>query len=1071
MPPVLNVRLLGAFRLLQDREEVRGFDQARLQELLAYLIVRRGTPVPRAQLAFLFWPDSTDEQARTNLRNLLHRLRRRLPGADELLSVTESSVQWRCTQDCRIDVAEFESRLAEAAATSVITARLAALEGAVALYGGDLLPGCYSEWVLAERDRLAGAYREALTQLAGLYEERGDYRCAIAHTNTLLRHDPLHEPAHAQLMRLHALNDDRAGALHAYHTCATVLRRELDVEPGPATRALYERLLGAQPQPARVAPAEAAIPLVGREGEWPQLQQAWRRAAGLPRVVVISGEAGIGKSRLAEALAEWVSRQGIPALTARCYEAGGDLAYAPIVSWLRRGRRPALSDPWMRELSRLLPEIAAERPDLAAPEPLTETWQRLRLFEALTRALVAGQSSLLLVLDDLQWIDKDTLDWLHYLIAGPVAPRGRGQLLVVTTCRCDEQGIAASIATWKADLQRTGQLTEIALGPLARDGALALASRVAGCALDPALADALYRGTEGHPLFIVEMVRSGFERSAGETAAHAAKASHSAAALPEKVRLVLDARLAQLSPAARGVVETAAVVGRAFTFQVVALAADLDEGALVDCLDEAWRKRIIREQGNGAYDFSHDKLREAAYDGLSRTRRRWLHARVAAALQRGHEDDLDRAAAPIAEHLEAAGQTAEAASWHERAAGFSHSIYAHTDALAALDRAIALLGDVAQAGDRQVALARLHETRGDILLHLAHLAEARAAFAAALESTSEREAIARARLRRKTGKVLEEEREPYERVAAEYDAAEELLGRSDLPRDAAWWVEWCQVQLEHLILLYWWNRPDEMSDRIFIARPLIERHGTAYQKATLFSNLAQAEIRRNRLGPTPGAVRHARAALAVLPPSASDMALATHRFNLGFYLLWNGEYSEAEQTLVAALRLAEQVGDVTVQARCLAYLTIAHRRQGAEEQAAGYARRTLGVAQTAGNQAHVYTGTAYGAQAWLAERQGALADAERLGQLALQAFEAYGAPYPLYWQALWPLLAVALAQERVEDAILRARRLVDPEQQPLEREIAAQLAAALAAWDAGRADVAQQALTAALRAARERNLT
>ena len=245
---------------------------------------------------------------------------------------------------------------------------MASLEQAVAVYGGELLPGCYSDWLLAERDRLAQAYGAALEQLAARYEERRDYRQAIGHAQTLLRHDPLHEPAYARLMRLQALNDDRAAALHTYHTCATVLRRELDVEPGPATRELYERLLNVMPQPAAPAQTEAAIPLVGREAEWTQLQQAWRAAAGRPRLALISGEAGIGKTRLAEALAEWVGRQGIPALTARCYAAGGDLAYAPVVTWLRGHPLAPLADPWLRELARLLPEILIERPDLPPPD-------------------------------------------------------------------------------------------------------------------------------------------------------------------------------------------------------------------------------------------------------------------------------------------------------------------------------------------------------------------------------------------------------------------------------------------------------------------------------------------------------------------------------------------------------------------------------------------------------------------------------------------------------------------------------------------------------------------------------
>ena len=419
----LRVHLLGSFRLLHRDEAVTGFDQARLQELLAYLLLHRKVPIPRQQLAFLFWPDSVEEQARTNFRNLWHRLRRALPDADRLLLTDDLSVQWRGDAACWLDVAAFETGLQRARADLAPDEQIASLEEAVAVYGGELLPGCYSDWLLAERDRLARAYGAALEQLAALFEERRDYRQAIGHAQTLLRHDPLHEPAYAGLMRLHALNDDRAAALHTYHTCATVLRRELDVTPGPATRELYERLLNVMPQPAAPMQTEAAILLVGREAEWTQLQQAWRAAAGRARLTLISGEAGIGKTRLAEALAEWVGRQGIPALTARCYAASGDLAYAPVVTWLRGHPLAPLADPWLRELARLLPEIGAERPDLPPVEPLTEQWQRLRLFEALRHAVLAGHTALLLTLDDLQWCDRDTLDWLHYLLAARPDPR------------------------------------------------------------------------------------------------------------------------------------------------------------------------------------------------------------------------------------------------------------------------------------------------------------------------------------------------------------------------------------------------------------------------------------------------------------------------------------------------------------------------------------------------------------------------------------------------------------------------------------------------------------------------
>ena len=200
--------------------------------------------------------------------------------------------------------------------------------------------------------------------------------------------------------------------------------------------------------------------------------------------------------------------------------------------------------------------------------------------------------------------------------------------------------------------------------------------------LDPRLGAAIYRDTEGHPLFIIEMVRSGLgqvETAGGQ--------EPSAATLPGRVRQVLVTRLAQLSPGARGVIEAAAVIGRAFTDDVLRRATGLGEDELVNHLDEAWRRHLIREQGETDYDFSHDKLRQVAYDGLSRARRRHLHSRVAAALEAGHVADLDRVAGAIGGHYEAAPIPEQAIAWLERGAEAPRPGYAHPTAPALVGRA------------------------------------------------------------------------------------------------------------------------------------------------------------------------------------------------------------------------------------------------------------------------------------------------------------------------------------------------------------------------------------------------
>ncbi|MFN3335296.1 MAG: BTAD domain-containing putative transcriptional regulator, partial [Caldilinea sp.] len=453
----------------------------------------------------------------------------------------------------------FESYLDNANQASEAEAEIAHLERAVALYRGDLLPGNYSDWLLAERERLAQAYGEALDRLASLHEERCDYGRAIGCVRALLRHDPLTEPAYARLMRLYALNNDRAAALHVFHTCVTVLRRELDVEPDHATQALYEQLLN--PAPATVAPRiESVTPLVGRRSEWIQLQDAWRKARHRPQLALISGEAGIGKTRLAEALAEWVERQGAPVLIAHCHAAGGDLAYAPVTTWLRHRPPPPLANGWLRELARLLPELLAEHPGLSPPAPLTEAWQRLHLFEAVAHALLNNRTSLLLVLDDIQWCDRETLDWLmHLLHFRSPQPSQHPQLMVVATARNEDVTPKAAFSGWKATLVRTNQPLELKLEPLDQDATAQLAQHITSQSINPQQMHLLYRESEGIPLFVVEMVRAGFAATPDATPS-----------LPDRVRYTLEARRAQRCAQARAGGERAAGIGREVTYEVLA---------------------------------------------------------------------------------------------------------------------------------------------------------------------------------------------------------------------------------------------------------------------------------------------------------------------------------------------------------------------------------------------------------------------------------------------------------------------------------------------------------------------
>ncbi len=700
--PTLHLRLLGDFSLLYNDRQVTSLNTLRLQSLLAYLVLHRDVPQQRQHLAFLFWPDTTEAQARNNLRQLLHQLRQAFPAVKHFLSADTHTLRWHTVTPFHLDIAEFEQtlNLADAAIQRNDLHELqAALEQADSLYRGELLPGCYDEWILPERERLRQHHFQALERLLRLFEEQGNTVTAIRYTQRLLGLDPLSEDRYRQLMRLFALNNDRASALHVYHTCVSTLQREMGVDPDPATREAYERLMQQEAstiQPIVHHPLPAATPtLIGRAREWEQLHVAWQHALeGGPHFALVTGEAGVGKSRLTEDFLLWASQQGAVTAKTRSYAAEGQLSLAPVTEWLRsQGLRAPLRQldaVWLTELVRLLPELLAERPALPHYEPVTEYGQRQRFFEALARAILLAPQPLLLLIDDLQWCDQETLEWLHFLLRfDPLA-----RLLVVGCAREEELPPPHPLRTFLLHLRSTMRVTEIPLQPLDAAETARLASQVAKRQLNVNEGLHLYHETGGYPLFVVETVRADLGGAASPPEAdhlHRQPPLDDAQTLPPRVHAVLVGRLLQLSASALGFVELAATIGREFTLDLLTGVSNADADSAVRALDELWRKRILREHGTNSYDFTHDKLREVAYAEISAPQRRMLHLRVAQALEAMYAEDLDAVSGQIASHYERAGMIEQALPYYQRAAAMAQRVYANEDAISLLSRSLELL--------------------------------------------------------------------------------------------------------------------------------------------------------------------------------------------------------------------------------------------------------------------------------------------------------------------------------------------------------------------------------------------
>jgi DNA-binding SARP family transcriptional activator len=679
-PARLEVRLLGAVEIILDGRRLRAFNSLRLQRFLALIALRRD-PQLRSRLAFELWPDSDERQARTNLRKLLHEFRHSLPDIGAFVEIDNETVRWIPTGSSAVDALRFRDAIAAGD-----------FELAARLYSGDLLPACYDNWVLDERAKLRAEAYGALVRLTEEAAARDDHKDTIRHAQRIIDLEPTDEATVRLQMEAHIALGDRAAALRAYHRCAEALERDLAVAPGEAIAAMYRELrAGAlnrdEAQGKELAPVGES-PFVGRDLEWNQLNQAWKTAGeGGAHLFLVTGEPGIGKSRLALELSRRVRAAGHVVASARAYEAAGRLPWGPVVDLLRsdalRSHIETLDTVWRAELARLLPELR-DASQSSAPHQSGDPAQRHRLFDAVSRAILAGDRPRLLIIDDLQWCDAETIEWIGFVVrSGRTAP-----ILIVGTARWEEIPPQHPLVGVVDALGHDQAVTTAPLDRLDEDATATLAARLrAEDTIDPKLAARLWSETEGNPLFVIEALRAGISSDGSQ------------AVLTPTMRAVLRARLGQLTDGARRLAEVAAVVGRSFSVGLMVSATGIDEPELVDYLDELWRRRIIRDQGP-TYDFSHDKLRAVALEMVSPARRRQLHRAVAEAIAVERRKDIEAASPQLAAHYDQAGMVEPAIEAYRVAGARAVAVSAFDEAVTLFRRALALLADLAPAPDR-----------------------------------------------------------------------------------------------------------------------------------------------------------------------------------------------------------------------------------------------------------------------------------------------------------------------------------------------------------------------------------
>ena len=728
----LQVRFLGTFDIRCGDQRLPSPPTLKSQSLLAYLICHRRQPTSRERLAELFWGDRPDVKARHSLATALWQIRRCLSagesvliGPEDIILSDSRAAQFDPRTELWLDTEAFESLIARH--------EVAALESAVALYQGDFLDGFYDDWIINERYRLQMLFHSALAQLMIGQEGNGDIEDALQTALRLLRDDPLREDAHRLVMRAYCHLGQRNTALDQYRRCRALVQADLSAEPTLETKELHRAILegrypvGGIPGPASslqvVArppipsgrnPLDAGAPsrLVGREDELGFLQNCWQEAvAAMGRVVLLSGEAGVGKTRLVQEFADQLRWQGSRVLWGQCYEFERDLPYQPVAEALAAipptltaaelERYPAQV---LRGVARLVPEILQRLPDLAVAAPEDPDRAQATLFGNVADFLshLSSREPLLFVFEDLHWAGASTLEMLHYAARHLAGCR----VLILGTLREEAVGRRHPLVSFRAEMRREGLARQLRLARLPAEAVQAVVAEMSGAGESVVpLARRLYIETEGNPFFLMEMVRALFEAElihldGGIWQGDWGQLSQRALPMPANLREAIQSRVDTLPDDVQKMLRLAAVLGREFDFDLLSHVWGRSEQATLEALDICLRHRLL-EEGIGAvgrdYAFAHHKIQEVLYGSIPRRHRLHAHAQVGDAMESLYgTTEREALAGELAHHFERGcgsnhALTEKAVGYLLQAGDGARQMYAHQEAIDYYERAQRLL--------------------------------------------------------------------------------------------------------------------------------------------------------------------------------------------------------------------------------------------------------------------------------------------------------------------------------------------------------------------------------------------
>jgi DNA-binding SARP family transcriptional activator/predicted ATPase len=701
----VELRLAGTFRVVRDGTQLIDGEigSRKSRTLLKLLAVERPGLVTVDRIVEVLWPDGRPAAPEQNVATMVSRLRAVL-GA-ELIQGGRAGYRLAAGPGVVVDLdvaagfcEQAEGKLGTAAAVA-----LAAAERAHELLAAGTAIGeeHYADWADPARDQVRELLRRVRLAAAEASLATGDPRRAAGYAEAAIAADPLDEAAHRWYMSASAAAGEQARALAAYEALRQRLGRELGADPAPQTRELHLAILREQDGglmrtgPGRAAPGGPKPGLAGRDRETAVLRKAWGAAAGgRPGLVTITGEAGIGKTALAGALAAEAAGDGGTVLQTRCYETERSLflqpiveAIAPVAASTPAGALRQLLGEHATAAASLLPEVAA----ILGPGPPgrgSMEMERRRAFEAVRAFLrgLAERNPVLLLVDDLQYAGQSTVELMHFLGREPPGTR----LLVVATVRAEND---AQVGTALAPVAR-----RVEVGPLGPDAVAELA-RAAG---QGELAERILERTRGHTLFVVEVLRA---LASGEEG------------VPESLRTAVQARVRRAGPPVEALLRAAAVLGTTVDPLTLGVMLDLVPATALELCETALGDRLLVISGRD-YEFANDLIRDVLYASTPEPTRLAHHRRAA--------DLLTRQPESLARHAAAAGDWLRAGRAWLRAGEDAMGRFAASDAAALATQALEAAERAADAEVSARALVlrgRAHHAAGADAAALADLTQ------------------------------------------------------------------------------------------------------------------------------------------------------------------------------------------------------------------------------------------------------------------------------------------------------------------------------------------------------------